>query len=46
MEFIHKFMWLLMQIKELNIPFVCILSYFKCISIIYVILGYDLKIYY
>ena len=34
MHFIHKFTWLLMQIKALIIPIVCMLSYFKYTSII------------
>ena len=32
-----------MQIKALNILFVCMLSYFKCISIILFNLSYDIK---
>ena len=34
MLFIHEFTWLLMQIKALIIPNICMLSYFKYISII------------
>ena len=34
MLFIHEFTWLLMQLKALIIPNVCMLSYFKYISII------------
>ena len=33
-QFIHEFTWLLMEIKALDAPFVCMLSYFNCISII------------
>ena len=29
MQFVDEFTWLLMQIKALNIPFVCMLSYFN-----------------
>ena len=35
MLFMHVIIWLLMQFKALIIPIICILLYFKSISIIY-----------
>ena len=34
MQFLHEFTGLLMQFKALNILFVCMLSYFKYVSVI------------
>ena len=33
-QFIHEFTCLLIQIKTINISFICMLSFFECISLI------------
>ena len=44
MQFIHEFILLLMQIKELNIVFYACYHILSAYLSLYLILGYDIKI--